>query len=848
MKFSYKTLLGLICLIYLLFQSITISAQIYGEEIITFDFNDGIPADWENISTSNIGLWEYRGPSTDPNISVASRGSCGSSSDPISSSTRENGFVIFDSNYWDDEMGPCGNLASGIDPGPHFSDLITGPLDFSDEGSLVLTFQQQYKNFQNATWISISIDGGDTFSPVIENSAQTGFYSGDLDYTSVNISSLAGNQSDVRIKFHFEGLYYYWMIDDIVIYKPNDNDLFMTDSRYTAFDFTQAPEGFGKMEFSIYPNSMLTPLQFHADVLNIGNNDQTEVSLEATIKNSSDQVLDIYTSTPSTIEPGFMSTLITDEYTPLDQPGKYTVDFLIVQEQEDEDLLNNISSNEYKISDHTLARDRYEVEGVFEPAVEFTESHFELGNYFECTLMDSLKCTSISVALHEGTDIGSEIYGVLYNFSRDSIYAQTETYIVNEWDLNGEGESKFVTLQLTDPHLISDTLFLASIGSFQEDESVIIGVSGTSPPHTSLISYPSNNAIFYTLETPMVRANIFRISETPGCTNISALNFNAFADVDDGSCRISGCTNELLPNYNPEANFEDGSCTTIGCDDPEADNYDIDVDIIDNTTCIFSGCTNPEAINYDDIANEDDGSCLFDNAVFDTNALFGCAPFELEITNQTLLSENAECNFNLGDGTIIETCEPNMFTHLYSEPGIYYITYTYTVGDFVSSAEATITVFESIMAPELSYVSSSNQIFCSNCENENIYNWILDGEVVLENAPFDIINPEDGTYILELDNGSNCTAQSEPLLVSGISNYEKESISLYPNPAQDFIIISSAESNTEFIISNLNGKRIASGNLINSGNHTLDISHFAHGVYILQFTTGNSSNKKFIKY
>ena len=344
--------------------------------------------------------------------------------------------------------------------------------------------------------------------------------------------------------------------------------------------------------------------------------------------------------------------------------------------------------------------------------------------------------------------------------------AETLPYEINQWDLNQVGEAKFVTLELIEPYLITDTIFLASFSSFQENGLVRIATSGISPASTTIVEYPSENATFYTLTTPMIRVNIFPLSSLPGCTNSSAFNYDALVEDDDGSCRIAGCTNELYPNFEPLANFDDGSCEIIGCDDPEADNYSPDAEIIDNVICLYSGCTNAEALNFNEQANLDDGSCIYNEAVLFVNEEFGCAPFSIEITNQTLLNEGAECSFNLGEGTILEVCELDAYTHTYDSPGTYTITYTYTVDDFVSTAEITITVYEAEPAPLLDYLDDVNQITCTNCLNENSYNWILDNVIILEDAPFELLNPENGTYILELDNGSNCTAQSNTLVVA----------------------------------------------------------------------------------
>ena len=118
--------------------------------------------------------------------------------------------------------------------------------------------------------------------------------------------------------------------------------------------------------------------------------------------------------------------------------------------------------------------------------------------------------------------------------------------------------------------------------------------------------------------------------DIPGCTDVSACNYNPNATVDDGSCDFascSGCTDASACNYNPNATEDDGSCeftSCVGCTDASACNYDASATIDDgsclqldacgvcggdNSSC--SGCTNPEAENYDPEAIVDDGSCEF---------------------------------------------------------------------------------------------------------------------------------------------------------------------------------------------------------------------------------------------
>ena len=94
----------------------------------------------------------------------------------------------------------------------------------------------------------------------------------------------------------------------------------------------------------------------------------------------------------------------------------------------------------------------------------------------------------------------------------------------------------------------------------------------------------------------------------------------------------------ILNNY---IVFDDGSCDIIDCDDPEADNYNPYAEIIDDVTCLYSDCTTSEALNFNEQANLDDGSCIYFEAFLFVNEEFGCAPFSIEITHETLLNEGA---------------------------------------------------------------------------------------------------------------------------------------------------------------------------------------------------------------
>jgi hypothetical protein len=813
-----------------LITSFTALSQVYGDVIQTWDFASGIPNDWENNSQNGIAVWEYRGPSTEPNNTVGSLGSCNTNSLPIASPTADNGFVIFDSNFWDDPNGPCGNLGSGPDPAPHLAWLTTAQVNLASQTNVVLTFRQQYRHFNTTTRVLISTDGGSNWNPIHTNPTNPSAQSAQGVWVSVNISSQAGGQADVRFKFEFTGTYYWWLLDDITLYVPSQNDLIIENPTYTLFSGSLEPDGFGDMPYGGWPAFMAPPLNFRSRITNVGGLVQNQVRMNIRVTNSQGSVVFTENSTTQNLNPnGVYNASMSSPYTPPSAVDRYTVRFKAEQTQTDETPLNNELNRSFYITNYSYQHDQGAVEDVFIPSGIYANESYQIGNLYESRTAGN-RFHSIGVGLTAPTQPGSIIYGIVYNLSRDSIIGVTDPYEVNAWDINEIGSERIVHLQLqediiTDPEFMYTVMVGSEVGG-----SFYVGRSGDATTQASLIRYPEINGLFYLLKAPIVRAHLFPGSSVPGCLDPEAMNYDASANTDDGSCRYPGCIDASADNYNPNANFDDASCFFVGCTDSEAANYNANA-TLDDGSCQYPGCNDQNAQNFNPDSNVNDGSCIYSVAFLSSTDSTGCVPHQVTFFNQTALAEDGNCTFYL-DGELIESACVDSFTLDFDTPGSYFITYDYEVSGNSSSYElGPIVVHPLPEVPVLSYNEEINVLSCVNCSG-NTVSWFLNG-VLVPNQNNSSWSPIDnGEYSVVVTSVDGCISEGDTLLVIVVSVEEQglNSVSIYPNPARDVLTVRSGAVMETLMIFDARG-RLVYEHLHPAVQAEINLNLFEQGVY-----------------
>ncbi|MDZ4822473.1 MAG: T9SS type A sorting domain-containing protein [Flavobacteriales bacterium] len=494
------------------------NAQPKENTIWSEDFANGIPADWTNTESGGVAYWEYRGPDTDPDIDTGARGSCfpdGLTGEPVESVTWANGFVIFDSNWWDDPNGPCGNLGSGPAPAPHVAVLESPSFDLSVFPRIGISFTQHIKNNLAEQSVEISLNDG-PWQEVFQNNIIINQETEDAQIIRINITDEAAGQADVRFRFVFTGTYYYWMLDDIQLLELDENNLHFNSTTYGDFDFyaPEHPTGFEDMEYGQYPNELAPVLRFSCMAENYGAEVQTEVGLNIkVVQDAGGNVIHNGTSTETfNLQPGGEAELRAGEFQMPGTQGWYSIPYQTFQNEEENTPADNRDTLHFAITDATYARDKGPVAGVFVPAEEFSDTQYEIGNVYLIT-NNGINAHSVSAAVTIGSSVGSEIYAAIYEFGVETtinatLLATTEHILLTAEMLNDIGEANLVHLYFDSPVALEDGhAYLVVAGSDAGPSAALFGSNGKAEDFTSWIRFFPTDW-FYLLETAIVRLNI----------------------------------------------------------------------------------------------------------------------------------------------------------------------------------------------------------------------------------------------------------------------------------------------------------------------------------------------------
>lgn len=265
--------------------------------------NDDRTIIWED-DLSNAANWSIEHIGTedlDWQIGQGLTGSGGAAIDPIASPTAANGYAMLDSDGHNNQ----GTVYES-------SCLTTAqPIDLSGYPAVQLQFYNQYRKWTDEEcYVEVSTNNSDWATDLDPNSdlsqypnvfrvfpgmaTQAPFTNPTL--RTINITAVAGGQSQVWIRFHWTGIYgYLWFIDDVNLSTPPDNDLTLSDNWLVDDPGNYSDATVRNLEYTRLPLEQASPLSIRAVVLNNGGVAQNNVVLTATI-NGTDYSSDPYPS------------------------------------------------------------------------------------------------------------------------------------------------------------------------------------------------------------------------------------------------------------------------------------------------------------------------------------------------------------------------------------------------------------------------------------------------------------------------------------------------------------------------------------------------------------------------
>ncbi|HAA01110.1 MAG TPA: hypothetical protein DCD96_05635, partial [Flavobacteriales bacterium] len=481
----------------------------------TFNSTAGnLPAGWSVTDSSSPAsgvVWKW--------TNVGHTGSYPTAA--IQSATASDGWMIVDSDL------------DGDASTDEHTVLISPAYNVSTEPNVAITFSQMMREFQNDICnVAVSGDNGATWTyfTINEGIGQSGTANPDMVF--INVSSICGNASQMRVKFSWQGAWDYgWQIDDLAIVIPPDNEIVLNGvDFYTETPSIIWPEN---IRYTMYPTTQRDPagVTFRAVMSNNGAQSQTGVTSTVQVRDASTTVVYTGVTTGLNLNANARDTAYSTTSFALPATAmNHTVDYAINYPNlaQDEDLTNNTASyGPINVTPFTFGMDRnqYAGTGLYGGTSGGNDYAYRMGNHF--MVFNNQQLQGIQVAFSASTIVGTTVYPFVIEID-DQATSFQDLYANFIYDGGGTAyERTLVASNISTANnmvlynfdlpntvnLVAGKEYIIGVGTYggpaTTDRVVIMNGERNHPGAAHTVLYTTGSSglqWFYTESTPVIRA------------------------------------------------------------------------------------------------------------------------------------------------------------------------------------------------------------------------------------------------------------------------------------------------------------------------------------------------------
>lgn len=281
-----------------------------------------------------------------------------------------NGVMLFNSDYLDngDENVP----GSGLCPADPCRGALISPvinLTGQNVSGIVIEFSQALRQFQSQYYIIASRDGGNTWPDSVRINQEYPVNSNAITSDRRRVALFGfKNAASLRFKFEYVGDYYYWAIDDVVVYNESKADVLVNETFFAGAPSLKVPA------------SQVSEMPFVADIYNLGNANASNVELTLTITDANNVELDKLTNSLGNMpeNSSVIDKVFTELYTPPATVGRYNAIYSVTS-PEDPTGLNNTKNVSFNVTESTFGNILDESEVTPAGYMEYVLSPWTLG-------------------------------------------------------------------------------------------------------------------------------------------------------------------------------------------------------------------------------------------------------------------------------------------------------------------------------------------------------------------------------------------------------------------------------------------------------------------------------------